>query len=173
MSRYYRFKESGTGKQAQRLWKKWEFQSTLRGWLKSKDQLRRFCNHLNKEGYDLVCEASSRQHPHPGSMVQAKAEKTYQQLHQEEDCQSWMDTEIRGASRHQRDQDLWRGKVANVAAEFNPQPHDYIKGNNLELTQIYNCDETALYYKVMTDRTFALRTETQLTPSQRQSNFTL
>ena len=93
-------------------------------------------------------------------MIQAKTEKTYQQLYQKED---WQPT---------------------AAVEFIPQLQDYNKENNLELNQIYNCDETALYYKAMPDRTLALWTETQtsgnqenqgnqeIQENQRQSNFT-
>ncbi|XP_076310682.1 uncharacterized protein LOC143225345 [Tachypleus tridentatus] len=87
-------------------------ESTLRGWLKNEDQLREFCNQVDRmtglqrkkaktaadpavdmEVYDWFVRLRADNIPISGPMVLAKAEKTYQQLYQKEDWQpthSWL-----------------------------------------------------------------------------------
>ena len=112
-------------------------ESTLQGWLKDEDQLREFCNQVDrktglqrkktktaadpavdKEVYDWFVRLWSRQHPHLRTHGSCKGREDLPATIPQRRLAThpWMATEIQGAARYQPNQDLWRGKVGRYSS---------------------------------------------------------
>jgi transposase-like protein len=160
-------------------------ESTLRGWLKEEAKLREFADSiddtkgltrkrartaqdpaLDSQVYDWFVRARSEGVPVSGPILMSQAEKITQDLHGSDPSTStpvsrgWLD---RWKSRHSIRQVRVCGeeKSADVAAavDFIPEFQSFLEENDYSLEQIYNCDETALYYKTVPEKTLALPTE--------------
>ena len=153
-------------------------EAILRGWLKNKEKLQGFvltCDEqagmkrkklrtaqdptLDKALYTWFAQNVQDGAPVSGPLLQAKVEKIHETLHGSTSTpflasKGWLHKFKR---RHGIHQTKLTGEVRSAdheaAAAFLPQLQDYLKENAIPDEAVYNTDETALYYRLLPDRT--------------------
>jgi len=155
-------------------------ESTLRGWLKDEDKLRDFVADLDKDeglqrkrirlaadpGLDKVTFNWFAQHSTDksisGTVLCAQAQKFHDKMRGPDAPEfvastGWLKNfkKRHGVGKCKKNGEV---KSADTGAfeKFIPEFHDFIRGEYCD-QQIYNTDETALYYRIMPERGLALK----------------
>ena len=152
--------------------------STIRGWIKDKDRLRDSSNNLEDFGQarkrarlvkdqqleeammTWFSQARSEGMPISGPVIQTQAKKFHRDIHGEDSTffasGGWLN---RFKQRHGIKQVSIRGEQRSAdeeAAESYPGVlRELLLNEGLSSEQVYNCDETGLYYKMLPDKTLA------------------
>ncbi|XP_028678617.1 jerky protein homolog-like [Erpetoichthys calabaricus] len=157
-------------------------ESTLRGWIKDENKLRTFLDEfdegglrrktartakdpeLDKATFNAFCETRNNGIPISGPVIQAQAEKLYKEIHGPNAdpeftvSSGWLK---RWKQRHGISQVKINGEIKSAdtvaAEEFIPKFQQFIEEQQLTEEMIYNADETGLYYKILPDRTLAMK----------------
>ena len=155
-------------------------ESTLRGWLKDEDKLRGFVRDLDDDaglkrkrartaadpGVDKATfqwfAQKSVNTPISGVLLQAQAVKFHEQMRPDGPefvaSNGWLH---RFKNRHGIGCVGINGEIKSAdtgaAEEFIPELEKYIMENGYTDMQIYNADETTLYYRILPSRTLALK----------------
>uniref|UniRef100_A0A8C4RFE6 HTH CENPB-type domain-containing protein n=1 Tax=Erpetoichthys calabaricus TaxID=27687 RepID=A0A8C4RFE6_ERPCA len=157
-------------------------ESTLRGWIKDENKLRTFLDELDEGGlrrkrartakdpeldkttFNAICEARNNGIPISGPVIQAQAEKLYKEIHGPDAdpeftvLSGWLK---RWKQQHGISQVKINGEIKSAdtvaAEEFIPKFQQFIEEQQLTEEMIYNVDETGLYYKILPDRTLAMK----------------
>lgn len=167
-------------------------ESTLRGWLKDENKLREASTtiddcgqarkrarpaqdqQLEKAVFTWFTQTRSEGTPISGPVIQAQALKMHKQLHGDEEIfgatTGWLQ---RFKGRHRISQVTIRGEQRSAddeaAASYPQKLAEIIAEEGYNGDQIYNCDETGLYYKMLPDKTLATRNDDQRTLGFKQS----
>ncbi|XP_039590582.1 jerky protein homolog-like [Polypterus senegalus] len=157
-------------------------ESTLRKWIKDENKLRTFLDELDEGGlrrkrartakdpeldkatFNAFCEGRNNGIPISGPVIQVQAEKLYKEIHGP-DAESeftvssgWLK---RWKQRHDISQVKINGEIKSAdtvaAEEFISKFQQFIEEQQLIEEMIYNADETGLYYKILPDRTLAMK----------------
>ncbi len=157
-------------------------ESTLRGWLKDESKLRDFVHTVDESDgmdrkrartaenptldsamYTWFVQEQRSGVPLSGPVVKAQAQKFSQELQPDTDfvaSQGWL---WRFQKRHAISQvKITREKRSadmEAANGFPQQLKEYLEDNGLSDDQVYNCDETGLFPKMLPDRTLAVKSE--------------
>ncbi|XP_060577429.1 jerky protein homolog-like [Ruditapes philippinarum] len=166
--------------------------STLRGWLKDEGklraasstmddggQIRKRARHAKDHNLETAVltwfnQARSEGMPVSGPVIRAQAKKMNQELNgddsQFEASNGWLS---RFKHRHSISQVTIRGEQRSAdesaAAAYPEELRKLVMDQQLCADQIYNCDETALYFKMLPDKTLACKTDTQKTLGFKQA----
>lgn len=167
-------------------------ESTLQGWLKDENKLREASTtiddcgqarkrarpaqdqQLEKAVFTWFTQTRSEGTPISGPVIQAQALKMHKQLHGDEEIfgatTGWLQ---RFKGRHRISQVTIRGEQRSAddeaAASYPQKLAEIIAEEGYNGDQIYNCDETGLYYKMLPDKTLATRNDDQRTLGFKQS----
>ena len=157
-------------------------ESTLRGWLKDEAKLREASTVLEDCGqarkwarttqdqqletavFTWFTQARSEGTPLSGPVIQAQALKMHKELRGDEENfranAGWLQ---RFKERHAISQVDIRGEQRSadeeVAASYPAKLSEIIAEGGFTGDQIYNCDETGLYYKMLPDKTLAAKSD--------------
>ncbi|XP_028664025.1 jerky protein homolog-like [Erpetoichthys calabaricus] len=119
---------------------------------------------LEKATFNAFCEARNNGIPISGPVIQAQAEKLCKEIHGPDAdpeftvSSGWLK---RWKQRHGISQVKINGEIKSAdtvaAEEFIPKFQQFIEEQQLTEEMIYNADETGLYYKILHDRTSAMK----------------
>lgn len=155
-------------------------EGTIRGWMKEEDKLRNFVNTVeseiglqrkkNKLGqnsdldeclYRWFLIKRSEGVPLSGPVIRAQAVKFYKDLHGSDDFNASDGWFSRWKSRHGIGQINIEGEARSCDSEsaecFPRELKQFMTENNLNDHQVYNCDETALYYRLLPSKTLDVK----------------
>jgi hypothetical protein len=120
---------------------------------------------LDKAVFTWFVKERSAGTPISGPVLSVQAQKFHNELHTDNPgdfvaSKGWLN---RFQHRHGITQVKITGEVRSAdttaADAFTPIFKTYISDNNLVPEQIYNADETALYYRMLQDRTLSVKTD--------------
>ncbi|XP_053373996.1 jerky protein homolog-like [Mercenaria mercenaria] len=160
--------------------------STIRGWLKDEAKLRGASSSLEDSGqvrkrartaqdqqlesamFTWFNQARSEGMPISGPVIQAQAKKIHQELRGSEvDFEASNGWLSRFKNRHAISQVTIRGEQRSAdeaaAGAYPAELRKIVQEHDLSAEQIYNCDETALYFKMLPDKTLACKSDQQKT----------
>ncbi|XP_028666328.1 jerky protein homolog-like [Erpetoichthys calabaricus] len=119
---------------------------------------------LDKATFNAFCESRNNGIPISGPVIQAQAEKLYKEIHgpnADPEFTVSSDWLKRWKQRHGISQVKINGEIKSAdtvaAEEFIPKFQQFIEEQQLTEEMIYNADETGLYYKILPDRTLAMK----------------
>ena len=166
-------------------------ESTLRGWLKDEEKLRAAISEmddpdqqrkrfrgakdkdLDKAVITWFTQARSEGMPLSGTNIQDQAAKFHKMLHPNDETfnasRGWLRNfkdrhAIRQASIHGEQ----RSADEEAANSFPDQLRTILIDGGYGPEQVYNCDETALYFKLLPDKTLAQKSDTNKTLGYKQ-----
>ena len=159
-------------------------ESTIRGWIKDEQKLRDFVDtvdssdgmqrkkartandpELDKAVFSWFVKERQAGTPISGPVLSMQAQKFHSQLHADNSgdfvaSKGWLN---RFQHRHGISQVKINGESRSAdttaADEFIPIMKTYMADNDLLPEQIYNADETALYYRMLQDKTLSVKTD--------------
>ena len=167
-------------------------ESTIRGWIKTEAKIREFADTvdtdvglsrkrarlstdpvLDKAVYSWFCDKRADGVPLSGPIIQSQAAQMMQEL-----CPSaapppsrgWLDRwKARHAIRSIRIQGEIRSSDSDAAEAFLPQLQTVVEAEGLVPDQIWNADETGLYWRMTPQSTLAARTDTTASHGHKQA----
>ena len=169
-------------------------EATIRGWLKSEDKLRDYalmCEEgdglarkklrrvnnplLDKAVFTWFSQATQDGAPVSGPLLQAQAEKMHEAMHGPEAppflaSNGWL---AKFRRRHGIRQTKLVGEVRSAdheaAARFPPQLRAYLDEHDIPDEAVYYTDETALYYRLLPNKSLAVANSNTKTQGFKQS----
>ncbi|XP_051778577.1 jerky protein homolog-like [Erpetoichthys calabaricus] len=130
---------------------------------------------LDKATFNAFCEARNNGIPISGPVIQAQAEKLYKEIFGPDAdpeftvSSGWLK---RWKQRHGISQVKINDEIKSAdtvtAEEFIPKFQQFIEEQQLTEEMIYSADETGLYYKILPDRTLAMKKDKTCKESYKQ-----